>query len=173
MNTTLSGSSQNWPVKARFVDPLGHNLRAIASLPPQELSYGLREDLRFFVSVVRARFFVSVWAVISLVLDTSFLDRWTISASFAFTRLVISRLSPVFGMCPPYETMSRSLLFERWRLLPVLQKFDLLSDRRGSALSSASDLRSTERSKFVQLSPQSGPHYVSLTPRCLRLADQF
>jgi hypothetical protein len=31
------------------------------------------------------------------------LDCWTISASFAFTRLVISLLSPVLGMCPPYE----------------------------------------------------------------------
>jgi hypothetical protein len=31
------------------------------------------------------------------------LDCWTISASFAFTRLVISRLSPVSGMFPPYE----------------------------------------------------------------------
>jgi hypothetical protein len=28
------------------------------------------------------------------------LDCWTISASFAFTRLVISSLSPVLGMLP-------------------------------------------------------------------------
>ena len=66
------------------------------------LRYGLREDLRLFVPVVRAKFFASVSAVISLVLDTSCLDCWTISASFAFTRLVISRLSPVLGMVPPY-----------------------------------------------------------------------
>lgn len=65
--------------------------------------YGLVEDLRLFVPAVRAKFFASASAVISRVLDTSFLDCWTISASFAFTRLVISRLSPVFGMCPPCE----------------------------------------------------------------------
>jgi hypothetical protein len=52
---------------------------------------------------VRAKFFASVSAVLSLVLDTSFLDCWTISASCVFTRLVISRLSPVLGMFPPYE----------------------------------------------------------------------
>ena len=56
-----------------------------------------------FVPVVRAKFFTSVSAVISFVLDTNFFEWWTISASFAFTRLVISRLSLVFGMCPPYE----------------------------------------------------------------------
>jgi hypothetical protein len=31
------------------------------------------------------------------------LDCWTISASLAFTRLAISRLSPVLGIYPPYE----------------------------------------------------------------------
>src|ERR1039457_2696174 len=30
--------------------------------------------------------------------------------------------------------MSSCSLFERWMLLPVLQKFDLLSDRRGSVI---------------------------------------
>jgi hypothetical protein len=76
----------------------------ISELPSRgRLRYGLREDLRLFVPVVRAKFFASVSAVISLVLDTSFFDCWTISASFAFTRLVISRLSPVLGMFPPYE----------------------------------------------------------------------
>jgi hypothetical protein len=71
-------------------------------LPPRA-DYELRDDLRLFVPAVRAKFFASVSAVISLVLDTRFLDCWTISASFAFTRLVISRLSPVLGMCPPCE----------------------------------------------------------------------
>ena len=66
------------------------------------LSYGLREDLRLFVTAVRAKVFASLSAMISLVLDSSFLDCWTISASFAFTRLVISRLSPVLGMCTPH-----------------------------------------------------------------------
>ena len=78
------------------------------------MSYGLREDLHLFVPVVRAEFFASVSAVISLVLDTSFFDCWTISASFAFTRLVISLLSPVLGMCPLYETG-----VERFALLAV------------------------------------------------------
>ena len=63
----------------------------------------MREDLRLFVLVVRTRFFASVSALISLVRDTSFLDCCTISASFAFTRCVISRLSLVLGICPPYE----------------------------------------------------------------------
>jgi hypothetical protein len=71
-------------------------------LPPRA-DYELRDDLRLFVPAVRAKFFASVSAVISLVLDTRFFDCWTISASFAFTRLVISRLSPVLGMCPPCE----------------------------------------------------------------------
>jgi hypothetical protein len=56
---------------------------------------------RLFVPLVRAKFFASVPAVVSRVLDTSFLDCWTISASFAFTRLVISRLPPVSGIFPP------------------------------------------------------------------------
>jgi hypothetical protein len=39
------------------------------------------------------------------------LDCWTISASFAFTRFVISRRSPVLGMCPPCEyRVSRSCI---------------------------------------------------------------
>lgn len=101
------------------------------------LCYGVRESLRLFVPVLRARFFASVSAVFSLVLETSFLDCWTISASFAFTRLVISRLSPVLGMHPPYELriqMSSSSRFGRWMLLPALQKLDLLSNGRSAVI---------------------------------------
>ena len=97
------------------------------------MRYGLREDFRLFVPAVRAKFFASVSAVLSLVLDTSFLDCWTICSSFAFTRLVISRLSLVLGMFSPYEIVGSSL-FEWWVLLPVLQKIDLLSDRRDSVV---------------------------------------
>jgi hypothetical protein len=83
---------------------------------------------------MRAKFFASVSAVLSLVLDTSFLDCWTISASFAFTRLVISRLSPVLGMCSPHDIDVEQFGLRQWMLFPVLQKFNLLSDRRGSVL---------------------------------------
>ena len=62
---------------------------------PDRMRHRVREDFRLFFPVLRARFFASASAVISLVLDTSFFDCWTISASFAFPRLVISRLSPV------------------------------------------------------------------------------
>ena len=76
-------------------------------------------------------FFASVSAVISLVLDTSFLDCWTISASFAFTRLVISRLSPVLGMFPLRQIdVEQFGLQADGCLFPVLENFDLLSDRR-------------------------------------------
>lgn|SRR5512140_958392 len=92
------------------------------------LRYGLREDLRLFVPAARAKFFTSASAVISLVVDTSFFDCWTISASFAFTRLVISRLSPVLGMFPPHERDVQRLALR------------------------ASDLRSTERSGEIRLS---------------------
>ncbi len=50
------------------------DLQPGVSVTVVELCYGLREDLRLFVPVVRAKFFASVSAVISLVLDTSFLD---------------------------------------------------------------------------------------------------
>jgi hypothetical protein len=83
------------------------------------LGYGLREDPRLFVPVLRAKFLAFVSAVISLVLDTSFLDCWTISASFAFTRLVISRLSPVLGMFPPYEEVDVEHVALR-RRIPIL-----------------------------------------------------
>ena len=98
------------------------------------LRYRLREDFRLFVPVLRDKFFASVSAVTSRVLDTSFLDCWIISASFAFTRLLISRLSQVLGMFPPHEIDIEQFAFQRSMLLPVLQKFDLLSDRRDSVI---------------------------------------
>ena len=41
-------------------------------------------------------------AVLCRVLDTNCFDSWTVSASLAFTRRVISRLSPVSGMIEPF-----------------------------------------------------------------------
>jgi hypothetical protein len=95
------------------------------------LRYRLPEDPCLLVPVQRAKFLAFVSAVISLVLDTSFLDCWTISASFAFTRLVISRLSPVLGMFSLYEINVKQFgLQADGCLFPVLEKFDLPSDRR-------------------------------------------
>ena len=52
-------------------------------------------------------------------------------ASFAFTRLVISRLSPVLGMFSLHEiNVEQFGLKADGCLFPVLQNFDLLSDRR-------------------------------------------
>ena len=60
----------------------------------------------FLVSASRALLFASVVAERCLVRDTNFFDSWTTSASFAFTRLVISRLSPVFGIYHPSSNTS-------------------------------------------------------------------
>jgi hypothetical protein len=60
----------------------------------------LRRSL-FFALALRALVLVSELAVSCRVLDTSCFDSWTVSASLAFTRRVISRLSPVFGMIDP------------------------------------------------------------------------
>ena len=88
------------------------------------LRYRVREDLRLFVPALHAKFFASASAVISLVLDTSFLDCWTISASFAFTRLVISRLSPVLGMFPLRQiNVEQSGLQADGCLFPVLENW--------------------------------------------------
>jgi hypothetical protein len=59
-----------------------------------------------FVPAERALFLASASAVSSFVLDASFLDSCATSASFAFTRLLISRLSPVSGMFSPSESIS-------------------------------------------------------------------
>ena len=120
----------------------------------RRLSYGLREDLRLFVPVVRAEFFASVSAVISLVLDTSFFDCWIISASFAFTRLVISLLSPVLGMCPPYEIGVERFALRAVNVTPSGSRRStcFLIDAALSSMSSASDLRSIERSGEIRLS---------------------
>jgi hypothetical protein len=91
-------------------------------------------------------FFASVSAVISLVLDTSFLDCWTISASFAFTRLVISRLSPVLGMFPLRQIdVEQFGLQADGCLFPVLENFDLLSDRRCPVIDELGVRRKTDR----------------------------
>ena len=57
----------------------------------------------FLVSASRVLLFASEVAESCLVRDTSFVDSRTISASFAFTRRVISRLSPVFGILHPFD----------------------------------------------------------------------
>jgi hypothetical protein len=84
----------------------GSVIGAVGQFPKNDLMlpHGLprfSEDRTFLVSALRIMFFSSVLADCCFVLDTSFFDSRTVSASFAFTRLVISRLSPVFGIFPP------------------------------------------------------------------------
>jgi hypothetical protein len=72
--------------------------------PHSYLALDNRAPAGFFLPPAsRALLFSSVVAESCLVRDTNVFDSWTTSASFAFTRLVISRLSPVFGMCHPFD----------------------------------------------------------------------
>jgi hypothetical protein len=83
--------------------------------PDSHLVLDSRAPARFFlVSPIRVLFFASVVAESCLVLDTKFFNSWTISASFALTRLLISRLSPVSGIMSPFQ--NTTVHAETWRL---------------------------------------------------------
>jgi hypothetical protein len=70
-------------------------------LPSQRLPFPGDVTFLALAAAFRALFFAPELAEFCLVLDTSFLDSATVSASLALTRLVISRLSPVSGMLSP------------------------------------------------------------------------